>query len=206
MIDAVLIEQCADPSIRQEIVQEFIEQVGGDDHLTVTVRSGERVVLVPKANNREEAMSLVQQYVGNAIVRVGVTQYPAGFGIQDVSELSYDLFDSCENIRIGTELFGKVYRIVTDWYGAPAQEAFEDAIIAYRTGWFEGKQVFYELDPTVSELATPATGGGPTGTEGQSGQVAADAGEPSEPPYSEEDPFKADIRIDLSGIRRGDDE
>lgn len=82
MIDAALIEQCADLNLNVEIVQEFIEEVGGDDHLTVTVWSGERVVFVPKPNNREEAMSLIQQYVGNAIVRVGITQYQAGFGIK----------------------------------------------------------------------------------------------------------------------------
>ncbi|MDF1600322.1 TraH family protein [Mesorhizobium sp. YIM 152430] len=200
MIDAELIQQCADPSLKVEIVQKFIEEAGGADHLTVTVRAGERIILVPKPSTEDEALELIEQNLGQSIVRVGVTQYPAGLGIQDISELSPDLLDSCKNIGMGTALFAKVYRIVTKWYGAPAQEALEDAILAYKTGWFEGKQVFYESDPDETELAAPQ----PAEQEGESvrqgEQVASGVSEPSEQPISEEDPNKAGIRIDLSGI------
>ncbi|GIK82904.1 MAG: hypothetical protein BroJett024_40090 [Alphaproteobacteria bacterium] len=48
-----------------------------------------------------------------------------------------------------TELFGKVYRIVTKWYGNPR------VFRAYRTGWF-GEQVFYADDPAEVDVATPA--------------------------------------------------
>ncbi|RXL54503.1 conjugal transfer protein TraH, partial [Citrobacter sp. AAK_AS5] len=78
--------------------------------------------------------ALMRRYVGQAVVRVGVTQYPAGVGVTDVAQLSADLLDSCKNIRIGTALFGKVYRIVVKWYGAEPDEAFDDAILAWRTG------------------------------------------------------------------------
>ncbi|KAB2951361.1 MAG: hypothetical protein F9K19_18945 [Rhizobiaceae bacterium] len=36
-------------------------------------------------------------------------------------------------------MFGKVYRIVTKWYGNPRPKAFNDVFWAYRTGWFEGE-------------------------------------------------------------------
>ena len=193
MIDAELIQQCADPSLKVEIVQKFIEEAGGADHLTVTVRAGERIILVPKPSTEHEAMQLIQQNLGQSIVRVGVTQYPAGLGIQDISELNPDLLDSCKNIGMGTALFAKVYRIVAKWYGAPAQEVLEDAIFAYKTGWFDGKQVFYESDPGETELAEPQPAE-------QGARVAAESTGPSEPPFSEEDPNKAGIRIDLSGI------
>ena len=200
MIDAELIQQCADPSLKVEIVQKFIEEAGGADHLTVTVRAGERIILVPKPSTEDEAMQLIRRNLGQSVVRVGVTQYPAGLGIQDMSELSPDLLDSCKNIGMGTALFAKVYRIVAKWYGTPAQEAFEDAIFAYKTGWFEGKQVFYEEDPGATELDAPQ----PAEQEGASVQqgkhVASGDGSPSERPFSEEDPNKAGIRIDLSGI------
>jgi hypothetical protein len=199
MIDAELIQQCADPSLKVEIVQKFIEEAGGADHLTVTVRAGERIILVPKPSTEDEAMELIRQNLGQAIVRVGVTQYPAGLGIQDMSQLSPDLLDSCKNIGMGTALFAKVYRIVTKWYGAPAQEALEDAIFAYKTGWFEGKQVFYESDPGETELAEPqpAEQGDEPAERGE--RVAVEGTGPSERPISE-DPNKAGIRIDLSGI------
>jgi hypothetical protein len=48
MIDAVLIQQCADKALKPEIVEMFIERAGSQDPLTVTVRSGNRIVLVPK--------------------------------------------------------------------------------------------------------------------------------------------------------------
>lgn len=206
MIDAELIQQCADPSLEVEIVQTFIEEAGGADHLTVTVRAGERIVLVPKPSTENEAMQLIRQNLGQSIVRVGVTQYPAGLGIQDKSELRPDILDSCKNIGMGTALFAKVYRIVTKWYGAPAQEALEDAIFAYKTGWFEGKQVFYEPDPGATELAEPQLGeqGGEPADRGE--RVAAEGTGPSEPPFSEEDPNNAGIRIDLSGISNNNKE
>ena len=206
MVDAELIQQCADPSLKVEIVQKFIEEAGGSDHLTVTVRAGERIVLVPKPSTEDEAMQLIQQNLGQSIVRVGVTQYPAGLGIQDISEINPDLLDSCKNIGMGTALFAKVYRIVTKWYGAPAQEALDDAILAYKTGWFEGKQVFYESDPDETELAEPQPaeqGGEPAKW---SEQVAGEGTGPSGPPFSEEDPNKAGIRIDLSGISNNNKE
>ena len=206
MVDAELIQQCADPSLKVEIVLKVIEEAGGSDHLTVTVRAGERIVLVPKPSTEDEAMQLIQQNLGQSIVRVGVTQYPAGLGIQDISEINPDLLDSCKNIGMGTALFAKVYRIVTKWYGAPAQEALDDAILAYKTGWFEGKQVFYESDPGETELAEPqpAEQGDEPAELGE--RVASEGTGPSEPPFSEEDPNKAGIRIDLSGISNNNKE
>lgn len=198
MIDAALIQQCADPRLSVEIVQKFVEEVGAADHLTVTVKSGERTFAVPKPTTAEEALALTQQYVGEAVVRAGLTQYPAGLGVADKSELSIDLFDPCENLRMGTVLFGKVYRIVTKWYGNPRPEAFNDAIWAYGTGWFEGERVFYAADPEDVKVAEPSAAEARAAEGEQSAE--AEAG-PSEPPFKDEDPNKASIRIDLSGIK-----
>jgi len=115
MIDAELIQQCADPRLNVEIVQQFVEQIGAADHLTITVKQGERVILVPKPETVEQAIATTREWVGQATVRVGLTQYPAGLGLTDPSEIGYELFDNCDNLRMGTELFGKVYRIVTKW-------------------------------------------------------------------------------------------
>jgi len=200
MIDAALIQQCADPRLSVEIVQKFVEEVGAADHLTVTVKSGQRTFAVPKPTTAEEALALTQQHVGQAVVRVGLTQYPAGLGVADKSELSIDLFDSCENLRMGTVLFGKVYRIVTKWYGNPRPEAFDDAIWAYGTGIFEGERVFYADDPEDVKVAEPKAAEAQEADGEQSAGTEAGEG-PSEPPFKDEDPNKASIRIDLSGIK-----
>lgn len=201
MVDAALIRQCADPTLKPAIVEKFIAQAGSPDPLSVSVRSGNSVILVPQAKTPEEAMALIGQYVGQAVVRVGITQYPAGLGIKDVSQLKPDLVNSCQNISMGTALFGKVYRIVTTWYGNAVDEAFEDAIISWRSGYFEGKAVFTAADPGEVKLAEPKEGdpviepdanasAKPQDQDGQDGPKADGAS----------DPNRAGMRIDLSGI------
>ncbi|WP_041699251.1 TraH family protein [Allorhizobium ampelinum] len=199
MIDAALIQQCADPRLSVETVQTFVEEVGATDHLTVTVKSGDRTYAVPRPKTAEEAMALAREYIGQAVVRVGLTQYPAGLGAVDKSQLSMDLFEPCHNLRMGTALFAKIYRIVTKWYGNPRSEAFDDALWSYGTGVFEGERIFYAEDPGDVKLAEPkATESQETGVS--SAEATSDEG-PSEPPFKSEDPNKASMRIDLSGIK-----
>ncbi|MBB3138955.1 hypothetical protein FHS26_006735 [Rhizobium pisi] len=201
MVDAAFILKCADPGLKPAIVEKFIAQAGSSDPLTVTVRSGNSVILMPQAKTPDEAMALIGEYVGQAIVRVGITQYPAGLGIKDVSELKPDLVDACKNIRMGTALFGKVYRIVTKWYGNAVDEAFEDAIISWKSGYFEGTAVFRAPDPGDVKLAEPKqeepgiepdahAGVKPRDQEGRDAPKADGAS----------DPNRAGIRVDLSGI------
>lgn len=89
---------------------------------------------MPVAKTTEEAMAIVSKHVGNAVVRVGVTQYPAGIGLNEVAELTPDIVDACNNIRMGTRLFAKVYRIVVKWYGSEPPEALDDAIHLWMGG------------------------------------------------------------------------
>lgn len=204
MVDTALIQKCADPGLKPTIVERFIEQAGSQDPLSVTVRSGNRDVLGPKAVTSDEAMELIRQHVGRNVIRVGVTQYPTGLGIMEAGELKPDLVDACENIRMGTGLFAKVYRIVMKWYGNPTEQdvlpqVFDDAIIAWQTGYFEGTAVFRTPDPSDVKLAKPTPD-----SEGESVEQHGDKTATTEPGSAHEkdpgDPNEADIRIDLSGI------
>lgn len=224
MIDADFINQCADPRLSVEIVQQFVEEIAAPNHLHVTVKSGMRTYAIPRPTTAEEAMNVTKQYVGQAIVRVGLTQYPAGFGIENVDQISMNLFDSCENLRMGTAMFSKIYRVVTKWYGNPRPEAFEDAMLAYASGYFEGQNAFQAEDPgdlavwkpaPAEQLAAaqgritgeeiPAPAQDPVGEvmvaapEG-GGQVPIEQGA-SEPPFSDQDPNRASMRINLTGIK-----
>lgn len=152
MLDAALIQQCADPSLKPAIVEQFVEAAGAPDPLTVTVKSGSRVFLVPMPKTADEALVIIRENVGRAVVRVGLTQFPAGVGVKDASELTVDLIDPCENLRMGTRMFAKVVRIVAKWYGNPKSDEvfpqiFEDAVYAWKTGEFEGVGVFQAEDP-----------------------------------------------------------
>lgn len=197
MIDSAVIQQCADPALKPGIVERFIAEAGSADPLAVTVTLGNRLVLLPKPTTADEAMALIREHVGRAVVRVGITQYPAGLGISDISELDADLVDACANIRMGTALFGKVYRIVTKWYGNAVDEAFDDAIYAWKTGYFEGKAVFSEPDPGDVPVATPEIDEQVSDRETSS---AAFADEKKKSLEEAGDPNTAGIRIDLSPI------
>lgn len=201
MIDSATIHQCADPALKSAIVQKFIRAVGSPDPLAVNVRAGNRVILVTPPKTADDAMELVRRYVGQAMVRVGVTQYPAGLGVTDTAELKPDLVDTCANIRMGTALFGKVYRIVIKWYGAPVNEAFGDAIDAWKSGYFDGKDVFDEPDPGSLPARKGASDAGDKPTDDDDAAKPASRPDTGTPQDKEPDnPNKAGIRIDLTGI------
>ncbi|RWB93475.1 MAG: conjugal transfer protein TraH [Mesorhizobium sp.] len=204
MVDAALIQQCADRALKPAIVETFVERAGSQDPLAVTVRSGSRVVLVPKPATPDEALALIRQHVGRNVVRVGITQYPAGLGVVEAGELQPNLVDACANLRMGTALFAKVFRIVTKWYGNPTEkevlpQVFDDAIIAWQTGYFEGTAVFQAPDPTEVKLAQPMPPGEGESAEQRGDKTAAGGTDPTREAATT-DPNKAGIRIDLSGI------
>ncbi|RYD22220.1 MAG: conjugal transfer protein TraH [Spirochaetia bacterium] len=203
MVDAALIKECSDPGLKPAIVERFIERAGAPDPLAVTVRSGNRVVLVPRPKTAEEALALIRDNLGRNTVRVGITQYPAGLGIVEAGQMKPDLVNACANIRMGTALFAKVYRIVTKWYGNPTErqvlpQVFDDAIIAWQTGYFEGTAVFRAEDPGKSKLADPVPEGDGDSTGKRAEHGATDDADAAQDIAA--DPNKAGIRIDLSGI------
>jgi TraH_2 len=204
MLDVAMIEKCADPSLTPAIVEQFVAAAGSDDPLAISVKSGGRLVLVPKPASSEAALEIMRQYVGKANVRVGLTQYPAGVGITDIALLDAALIDPCENLKRGTALFAKVARIVTKWYGSPTSrevmpQLIDDAIHAWRTGMFEGTQVFQADDPGGTTFLRGKTLP-KTRAEGEVG-LEEDTGEIADPASgAATDAGSAEMRIDLSRI------
>ncbi|MBX5173542.1 conjugal transfer protein TraH [Rhizobium sp. NZLR1b] len=200
MLDAALIKECADSSLKPAIVEQFVMAAGSADPLAVTVKSGGRLVLVPKATSAEEAMATVRQYAGQAVVRVGLTQFPAGVGVKEPADLKPDLVDACQNLRKGTAMFAKVLRIVAKWYGNPTSkdvfpQIFEDAVYAWKTGEFEGVSVFQAEDP-----GTPVEASQQDREEIPAEEDDARARPGEKQPEAAQDVDRAGIRIDLSRI------
>ena len=209
MVDAALIRECADPTLKPAIVEKFLEKVGTNDPLALSIRVGNRVILVPPPKAPDEALALVRRWVGEAEVRVGITRFPAGLGVKDPSEIGVDLFEPCANLRMGTALFGKVWRIVVKWYGAAMPEALDGAISAWRTGTFEGKAVFLEPDPGPLDARSrdrkPSVGdhdGRSPTSETPPRAETLDRVPSPEPRRLDEDPRRAGMRIDLTGVGR----
>jgi TraH_2 len=192
MLDAALIEDCADPSLKPALVEQFVQAVGSEDPLAITVKSGGRLILVPRPKTPEEAIKIVRENIAGSIVRVGLTQIPAGIGMKDTSELKADLVDPCANLRMGTAMFAKILRIVAKWYGNPTSEEvfpqlFDDAVHAWRTGKFEGESVFQAEDPGGAVV--------------QRSQVEADDAGKAEDDAPSETPGETPIKPDDAGIR-----
>lgn len=197
MLDAALIKECADPSLRPAIVEQFVNAGGSADPLAITVKSGGRLVLVEKPRTPEQALEIVRRNISGSVVRVGLTQLPAGIGVVDPSELKPDLVDPCVNLRMGTAMFSKILRIVARWYGNPTSEdvfpqLFDDAVHAWRTGKFEGDNVFHAPDPggTVLQSSPQAS----DDTDGETSAVVNNS------LNEHQEPNRADIRIDLTRI------
>ena len=197
MLEAALIEKCADPSLDLNVVEAFVRAVGNGDPLAVTVKVGRKQILVEKAETPEQALAIARRYVGQAIVRVGMTSYPAHLGIESGAVLSPTLFDACENLRMGTAMFAKIMRIVAAWYGRNASTealpyVLSDSLHAWVSGEFEGKDVFRAEDP-----------GGLAAERAVRSQYGRNSDDPSLPSVDEAqlgDITSADMRIDLSGL------
>jgi hypothetical protein len=205
MVDAALIEKCADPSLTPAIIERFVTTAGAaDDPLAITVNAGGRLILVPKPHTPMEALDIVSQYIGKASVRVGLTQYPAGIGIMEAGQLDAGLVDSCQNLKLGTALFAKVARIITKWYGSPKnkevlQPMLDDAVEAWKTGYFEGIEVFRADDPGgATFLGAASTETAPRAVSSPDAAISGTSGVSGEAPVG-----SAEMRIDLSRIGGG---
>lgn len=197
MLDAALIKECADPSLKPAIVEQFVQAIGSTDPLAITVKSGGRLILVPKPKTPEEAIEIVRENIERSVVRVGLTQFPAGIGMTDVSELKPDLVDPCSNLRMGTAMFAKILRIVARWYGNPTNEEvfpqlFDDAVRAWQTGKFEGENVFQAQDPGGVIVQK--------GSVVSNVEIDVDEAVPALPDQVSNEAEKAGIRIDLTRI------
>lgn len=197
MFELAFVEQCADPGIEIATVERFISAVGTDNPLAITITDGNRLILPEAPRTPEAAMLLIERFVGEAVVRVGVTRYPAGHGISDVSDLSPDLVDACGNIRMGTTLFGKVYRIVAHSRGAANQAVLAEALDAWRTGTFEDRYVFGEPDPGPLSVADEESNPDTYKDEARI-EAPQDRGPVEDAGVA--DPNEAGIRVDISGI------
>lgn len=201
-MDPALLEKCADPALSPSIVEQFVAAAGSNDPLAITVTQGGRLVLIPKPRSPDEAVEIVREHVGHAVVRVGLTQFPAGLGVEESSRIQADIFDPCQNLLVGTTLFAKIARIVTTWYGHPTNkdllpQMLDDTIFAWRFGRFEGDNVFQASDP-----------GGATFFKGSQLDQSADIGPSKRDPGNAstgragipDGVVDAGIRIDLSRI------
>jgi len=199
-MDAAIVQKCADPSLKPAIVRSFLQNAGSENPLSVVVKGQKASILIPAPRTSDEAMAVIRQYLGRATVRVGVTQYPAGVGLRDPDDLNATILDTCQNIRLGTALFAKTYRIVVKWYGDERNEALESSFVAWRTGMWDGQHVFRMEDPGPLKSASTATTKDTT-TTSISAELKTGGPAPASTQTTSDNPTRATMRIDLSRIQ-----
>ena len=76
-MDAAFIAECADPSLKPAIVEQFVAAVGLGDPLAVTVKAGGRLILVPKPKTSDEAMEISDFILGVQVLDDAVEKLSA---------------------------------------------------------------------------------------------------------------------------------
>ncbi len=78
-------------------------------------------------------MAIVRQYAGQAVVRVGLTQFPAGVGVKEPTDLKPDLVDACQTFAKARRCSPRSSGLLRKWYGNPKSkdvfpQIFEDRV------------------------------------------------------------------------------
>ncbi|WP_280950031.1 hypothetical protein [Rhizobium leguminosarum] len=67
-------------------------------------------------------MAIVRQYAGQAVVRVGLTQFPAGVGVKEPTDLKPDLVDACQTFAKARRCSPRSSGLLRKWYGNPQEQ------------------------------------------------------------------------------------
>jgi hypothetical protein len=131
MIDSIIIENCADPSLYPPLVKPFLERVGAKNPFDLAIVENTKFVL-QRSESSEEAKRHIQNLLGKTALRFGPTAYPIGIGAKNLEDVDYNFLEPCQNIRLGTALFAQVISKVSfSLKTRSLEDAFKPAFNAY---------------------------------------------------------------------------
>lgn len=128
------VEACA-PEVAPQTIEAVIGVESKGNPLAINVNSKEKVFF-PKPRNRKQAIE-----IANRLIAAG---YSVDCGLMQVNSMHLssggvtiaDLFDPCENVRVGAKILTRDYTAAASIY-RPGQRALLAALSAYNTGNFE---------------------------------------------------------------------
>ena len=134
MILELLIQTCAVPDTPPAVIEQIITVESNEQQFAINVNS-EKPVTITQPTNLEDAITLTEKYIAQG--------YTVDIGYMQVNSQhlkKYDvtigqLFDPCQNIYIGSEIFMHGYTATKAFYG-DTPLALETALSAYNTGTF----------------------------------------------------------------------
>ncbi len=135
MIDTAFIEQCKNPNIGIEIVQQIIKIESNSKPFAVNVNKDGKSFISFVFETKEEALKSAQDYInGGLSVDVGLMQINSNnLSLKIFSDLTLeDLFDPCKNIKAGSDIFYLAYENTDK--NLTQEERINIALSVYNTG------------------------------------------------------------------------
>jgi type IV secretion system protein VirB1 len=135
MIDVAFIEQCKNPNVDIEIVQQIIQIESNNKPFSINVNKDGKSFISFTPKTKEEALGLVKDYInGGLSVDIGLMQVNSNnLTLKVFSGLSLeDLFDPCKNIKAGSDIFYMAYAKTDE--NLSKEERTNLALSVYNTG------------------------------------------------------------------------
>jgi len=153
----LLIQTCTVPDTPPAVIEQIIAVESNEREFAINVNS-EKPVLITQPENLEEAISSVEKYIAQG--------YTVDMGYMQINSQhleKYDVtvgqvFDPCQNIYIGSDIFMRGYNATKAFYG-DTPLALETALSAYNTGTFHrGFQNGYttRYEPQTAAAPSPS--------------------------------------------------
>ncbi|EFO4793566.1 lytic transglycosylase domain-containing protein [Campylobacter coli] len=131
MIDIALIEQCKNPNVETQIIQNIIQVESNNQQFAINVNKIGSFIL----NNKKEAENLANHFIeGGYSVDIGLMQFNSN-NLKSSLFSHYsigDLFDTCKNIKAGSDIFYLAYEATDEKLSE--EERVNQALSIYNTG------------------------------------------------------------------------
>lgn len=135
MIDLAFIDQCKNPNVDIEIVQQIIKIESNSQPFTVNVNKDGKSFISFVSKTKEEALKSAQNYInGGLSVDIGLMQINSNnLSLKIFNDLTLeDLFDPCKNIKAGSDIFYLAYENTDK--NLSQEERKNIALSVYNTG------------------------------------------------------------------------
>lgn len=134
MILELLIQTCAVPNTPPAVIEQIITVESGEQMFAINVNS-ETPIKVVTPTSLEDAVKLADKYIAEGYsVDMGYMQVNSQhLGKYNVTVK--DVFDPCQNLYIGSDIFMRGYTATKSYYG-DTPLALKTALSAYNTGTF----------------------------------------------------------------------
>lgn len=158
MFDVALIEQCKNPNVDTQIVQQIIHVESRSNKYAINVNSKGKSIVSLLAKSKEEASGAAKDYIKQGYsVDLGLMQFNSNnLGLKIFKHLDVDsVLEPCANIKAGSDIFYYAYESTNPEISK--KERLLKALSIYNTGndkkgFINGYVARYKIDDTSTPV------------------------------------------------------